>query len=426
MEKPSEILRNYLTLSLQALDSTNSGSEACNVFHEYALYCHTQLDNPEVMQDLQRSERFRSAKLAELEQLESIIVKGDNSDDDRIRVKRERQRVKVWLNIDERDYKSQKTNRDLFLQRSLDNYQLALTAADNHDIDVLRFVAIWFRHAAEERATDTVAKYIGSVPTKKFVKILNQLASRLQDSPGDKFQELLSDLVQRICLNHPYHGMNFVFAGSKTSGGNDKTAMSRHAAATQIAYRLQRHPDLGKTWSKIARSNELYIELANFKTNDMRANMKLSLHKFPAGRHLEMQVPELGIPPITIEIGVRADMDYRNIPLIASFKPDMTIAGGISAPKVLAVVTDTGAVHRQLVSLRQMPSIVIVITIPSSKEALTTFAKTQSWSKCLDRFLTCCIPPRRHVNAIFVSGRTKWCLLTRHAAQSSLSSRQYL
>ena len=360
MEKPSEILRNYLTVSLQALDSKNSGSEACNVFHEYALYCHTQLDNPEVTQDLQRSERFRSAKLAELEQLESIIVKGDNSDDERIRAKRERNRVKVWLSIDDRDYKSQKASRDLFLQRSLDNYQLALTAADDHDIDVLRFVAIWFEHAAEDRANDTVAKYIGSVPTRKFVKILNQLASRLQDSPGNKFQELLSDLVQRICLDHPYHGMNFVFAGSKTSGGNDKTAMSRHAAATQIAYRLQRHPDLGKTWSKIARSNELYIELSNFKNNDMRPNMKLSLHKFPAARHIETQIPELGVPPITIDISVRADMDYRNIPLVASFKPDMTIAGGISAPKVLTVITNTGAVHRQLVRSRQILLVVIV------------------------------------------------------------------
>lgn len=346
------IERNYLETALRDLNGVVRGAEACSVFHEFAVFCHTQLESPDTIEDLKRSERFRKSKLAESKHLEAII-KGNFSEEEKTSAKRERSKAKMWLSIDEREHKDLKRSRDQFLKRSLDHYLLALAAGDQHDTDTLSFVAIWLKHAAEDGANEAVDSLISKVPTRKFVKVMNQLASRLQDITGNKFQRILSELVERICTEHPYHGMHFVFAGSKTTGGNDKTAMSRHAAATQIAYRLKRHPELGKTWNKIHRANELYIDLANFKLDEMRPNMKLVLRKYPPSRAVEGQVPEFGIPPITLELPVRDDTDYRHIPLIASFKPEMTIAGGLSAPKILSVVTTAGSTLRQLVRLEQ-------------------------------------------------------------------------
>lgn len=334
--------------SLKELKGNRQGSEAGRVFHEYATYCYNQLQNPDVLKEIQRSERFRRRKYEEIRNLDQII-KTAGSEHDKRRAKNEATRAKIWLQIDEDEYHRLKRARAESVRQSLDNFLLSLAASDAYETDVLKFVATWLQNAEDAAANDSVSRLIKAVSTFKFAKLMNQLASRLQDS-DDRFQSILRNLVERICIDHPYHGMPNIFAGSKTSGGNDKTAASRNAAAVKVAHKLQQNLSTSKIWGALHRSNELYIEFASLKSKDMVQNTRWALAKFQVSKLLLREIPALQVPPITLTIDIRADLDYGNVPTISSFGSNMTIAGGISAPKIVVVVTSTGKSYKQLVS----------------------------------------------------------------------------
>lgn len=316
------------------------------MFHKYASYCHNQLTNPDLLDEFQRSERFRSKKQAEIRELDEVIKKTEN--DEKLRATSARTKARQWLRIDDQEHKRLSHSREQFLRHSIENYLMSLVASDVHDTDMLRFVALWLEHADSKTANDYVAGRIDRVPSSKFTGIMNQMASRLQDNQ-DKFQSILGRLVERICLDHPFHGMHHIFSGSKTTGGSDKVAISRHAAATKISGKLQKNPDSTKIWTAIYRSNRLYVNLAIEKSAETRAGVKLSLKSLTSGKAIDREVPMLTVPPITISIDPRNDLDYSLVPTIKHFKPEITIAGGLSHPKIVTAIASNGKVYKELV-----------------------------------------------------------------------------
>jgi hypothetical protein len=51
-----------------------------------------------------------------------------------------------------------------------------------------------------------------------------------------------------------------------------------------------------------------------------------------------------------MNIELRADCDYSNVPVIEKFKPEMTIASGVSAPKIVTCIASDGSKYKLLVS----------------------------------------------------------------------------
>jgi ataxia telangiectasia mutated family protein len=128
---------------------------------------------------------------------------------------------------------------------------LCLKACDTYNTDVLRFCALWLEQSQSEIANTAVSKHIAQVASRKFAPLMNQLSSRLLDIPDD-FQPLLFALVLRICIDHPYHGMYQIFAGSKTKGGRDEMALARqcssqYSRSTQEQQTLVQHGSLSIT-----------------------------------------------------------------------------------------------------------------------------------------------------------------------------------
>lgn len=339
-------MSKYLKKALEALDGQTYGDEAGRVFHEFASYCHVQLTSPDFVNEIERSEKFRRRKRKELQDLDNLS-KGTITDQEKHRLRSDKAKVKKWLSIDDQDYRRIKETRDQFLRQSLENYLMSLSAWNQQDDDVLRFFALWLEHADEDAANDAVGRLLGKVPGRKFVLLLNQLASRLQDKDSP-FQAILTGTVSRICYEHPYHGMNYIFAGSKTEGGNDPSARSRHSAATKIAAKLQNDSKTSVIWSSICKSNDLFIRAASAKTEEMKQGSKLRLKNFNATKALETEIPALRVPSLTTIIPIREDLDYASVPTITSFGPQMTIAGGISTPKILTAFSSNGTKHVQL------------------------------------------------------------------------------
>lgn len=276
LERPDEIMNKYLKPALKSLAGSKIGATAGTVYHELASYCHGQLMNPELVAELNRSEKFQRLKDQELKELRAL-AKGSDDEHAKREAKRDISRSSQWLKLDQVEYNRLRKTRQELLRASLENYLSSLSAADEHDTDILRFLSLWLEHAEDDEASSIVAKYITQVPSRKFITVINQLASRLQDRE-DTFHSTIEALVERICREHPYHGMYHVYAGWKTSGGNDPSAQSRNSAAQKIAGRLngqQSDKRVIRIWKSIHRSCELYVHLANLRAEEMKAGTKL-------------------------------------------------------------------------------------------------------------------------------------------------------
>ncbi|KAI9671348.1 MAG: Serine/threonine-protein kinase tel1 [Alyxoria varia] len=346
LQSPDEIMEHYLTRAEQKLKGSSSGSEAGKVFHQLASYCHAQLVNPDNAEELSRTQVFMQRRRDEVKELNTIDSRGMDKDELR-KLGSDKSKASKWLRIDKEENKRLQTRQDDFLRQSLENYLKSLTASDGHDTDVLKFVALWFEYYANDIANNTVVKHFKIVPSRKFTTLMNQLASRLQDL-GDTFQQILSALVRRICIEHPYHGMYHIFAGRETKGGNDKTAMSRNAAAVKIASKLHQSSQ-ASTWTALAQSNEHYIKLACYQDKkNLRSGLNYNSKQIPDFRNVLKEVPKLQVPPITMTVAVRHNGDYSDMPHVVGFDSYLKIAGGISQPKVLKAIASNGAHFRQL------------------------------------------------------------------------------
>jgi ataxia telangiectasia mutated family protein len=54
LEKPDRIIENYLKPALQELGGRKNGNEAGQVFHQFAVFCDQQLQDPDSLEDLER------------------------------------------------------------------------------------------------------------------------------------------------------------------------------------------------------------------------------------------------------------------------------------------------------------------------------------------------------------------------------------
>ena len=263
-------------------------------------------------------------------------------------------KAQLWFGLDDREYQRLKDSREAFLTQSLENYLLSLRACDNYDADALRFSALWLEHYENEIANTAVTKYITHVGSRKFAPLMNQWTSRLLDAPTS-FQALLSAMVFRICLEHPYHGMYQVFASSKTKGGKDQAALARNAAAVKIVNLLKNSRRAAPTWLAVHNSNINFVRFATEKVDEgkHKPGTKVLLRKSPTGLKLEQDIPKLRVPPPTMRIPLRRDCEYGNVPTIVKFQSEFAIASGISMPKILTAVGSDGRKYKQLVrSLR--------------------------------------------------------------------------
>lgn len=270
---------------------------------------------------------------------------------ERNQAEKELSTLSKWDKIDAEEIGNMKQLRKKFLLWGLENYLQSLAASDDHDTDVIRFLAIWLAHSDDSFANSTVSKHAEKVPSKKFIPLMNQLSSRLQDS-DDNFQTILGDIVTRVCHDHPYHGMYHVFASSKTSGGHDSQAQSRQGAATRIAKALESDKSVGSIWTAVARSNDLYNRMARLKDKQFKQGAKLQMKDFEATKRVLREVPAYNVPPITHAIAIRDDRRYQDVPQVQAFYSDLRVPGGISAPKIVVCRGTDGKQYRQLVSLR--------------------------------------------------------------------------
>ncbi|KAH7384291.1 hypothetical protein DE146DRAFT_222027 [Phaeosphaeria sp. MPI-PUGE-AT-0046c] len=357
LAKPDAIMQDYLEPAIRELKGQKQGPGPGQVFHEFALFCDKQLQSPEAAEDMDRIKTVMDRKFQEYTDF-TKLAKTDKSKGMRDAYTRSARRAKTWYDLDHAEYERLRKTREQFLRQCLENYLLSLAASDEYNHDALRVFSLWLEYADTSLANAAVKANLKSVPSGKFALLMNQLSSRLQ-AEESAFQNLLGDLVFRICLEHPYHGMHQIFAiQMKTPTMNredvarakDESARSRQKAAGALASALGKDARSRSYWSSIFQSNEIYHHLAMFKSEkeSTQTGRELPLDRYKESKDLVTKIPKLNVPPATIQVEVRASMDYSNLPRILKFKPNMSIANGLSAPKVITAIGTDGKPYKQL------------------------------------------------------------------------------
>ncbi|KAF8534042.1 hypothetical protein BDD12DRAFT_862201 [Trichophaea hybrida] len=348
LEKPDKIMSRYLEKAIEELRNNESGPEAGRVFHEFANFCDQQLQNPSNIEDFERVSKLKEDKQKEVNELVKLNSKAGGKDG---ALYRELAKAKSWLALDNAEYNRLRDNRDAFMEKSILNYLRCLAACDDYDGDAVRFSALWLGNADEERV-NRAASILDKIPSRKLVPLMNQLSSRLLNEKNE-FQRLLRDLIIRICHDHPYHGLYQILALTKTNP-NDDTAASRHTAAVMIVDHLKQKPMSRVVVSALDSTTQAYDKLAQVKADKKKDNNRMTLSillqkERERARRFERDIPSYGIPPPTMHIEVRADCDYSRLPRISRYESAVSIASGLSLPKVINCVASDGTTFKQLV-----------------------------------------------------------------------------
>jgi ataxia telangiectasia mutated family protein len=355
-------MQDYLLPAIRELKNQKQGSGPGQVFHEFALFCDKQLQSPEAAEDLERIKTVMDRKLQEYHEFTKLSKTTDkNSKGMRDTYHRSARRAKGWYDLDHAEYERLRKGREQFLRQCLENYLLSLYASDEYNNDALRVFSLWLEYADTDLANEAVKMYLHSVPSGKFALLMNQLSSRLQ-AEDTEFQHLLSSLVFRICMDHPYHGMHQIFAIQMKVGAitredavraKDESALSRQKAAAALAKLLSDPTTKSHScWASLYQSNEIYHHLAMFKgeKESTQQGREIPLARYKESRDLATKVPKLNVPPATLQVEVRASASYSDLPTIQRFRSTMSIANGLSAPKVLTAIGTDGKHYKQLVS----------------------------------------------------------------------------
>ncbi|KAF2138836.1 uncharacterized protein K452DRAFT_320941 [Aplosporella prunicola CBS 121167] len=345
LEKPDEIMKHYMEPAIRELKSQQTGRQAGQVFHQFAAFCDKQLQSQETIDDMNRMKQLAERKEAEAQEYDKMAKSARNTAA-RDHYKQNARRSRKWYDMDMKESQRIADSRVAFLRQSLENYLLCLQACNDYDNDVFRMFALWFEFADLGLANTAVSKHIEHIASGKFVPLMNQLSSRLQAEKSN-FQQILTRLVYRICIDHPYHGMHHIFSGHLGTPKDDG-AKSRNTAAKELAKQLKADKKASLYWDRIKNSNMCYHDLANASDSDFRAGRSLPMENYAASKKLTMQIPGHRVPPITLQIDVRHDMNYKTVPRIASFLPRMGIANGLSTPKIVTAVGTDGRQYKQL------------------------------------------------------------------------------
>ncbi|KID73239.1 Serine/threonine-protein kinase tel-1, partial [Metarhizium brunneum ARSEF 3297] len=348
LENPHDIQKTYLGPALKELKREGS-SEAGSVYHQFATFCDEQLQDPDGLEDLARLQNLRAAKNDEVKDLKALI---DSTKESQLKAKYAHvlSKEKQWLELDEKELKRVEQTRSEFVQLSLENYLLSLISSDDYDNDALRFTALWLERSAEESTNKAVMKHLSLVPTRKFAPLMNQLTSRLQSQEGT-FQKLLFELIYTICIDHPYHGMYQIWSGTKARAQQkDDVAVQRVRATEKVAQKLSANKSVANIWLSIDKTSKYYHGLAMERNpNKYKSGAKIPLKDSAAGQYLVSYLARYRIPPPTLHIEVSVTKDYSNVPFISKLEPTMTIASGVSAPKIITAVGTNGIRYKQLV-----------------------------------------------------------------------------
>lgn len=279
---------------------------------------------------------------------------------------------------DRRTVEAFRAAHQAFLETALAMYGQTLASCDHHDHALYRFCSLWLENGHNVALNDLANTIIVTIPSHKFIVLVPQLSARLssagQHGSSDgkhqtSQQQILQDLILRICTDHPHHSLfqvlflrenqpqqpKAVAMSRRISQGSPLVASQiRRAEAVELLIsRILKRSKLALLLQNVSTAIEAYIEYANLPTKkdkdlppvrDIPPQMKI------------LKLKNCPIPVTTLTIPVDKTRTYHptSMVCIKHFVPSYGLVGGINVPKVTTCIGSDGRRYKQLVSTRTL------------------------------------------------------------------------
>eukprot|EP00963_Diacronema_lutheri_P006938 scaffold622_cov335-Pavlova_lutheri.AAC.6 len=384
-ENTQTILQHYLAAPADALKllENNVGPNCCRSLFRLAQYAdflyknlHAQLRSDE-WKSSEAVRKQKSAELARLRERESEIEMSFASGKMKQNALRDIARHLIPLqrqcDLDEGQAKRVMKDRDRYRNIAMTGYRQCLAAGSRYDLQgVFRLCALWLSNPSEAEVNKAMSTAFDRVATFKWLPLVYQIASRTSTLKGDSelhqsgFHQVQHRGLQLIANDHPYHTLLQLYAlknGAEGKGKEAKDQVRGHRFQDAITRTIDRDKILGaqeilegiRSMSnrnhEIMRQMEMLIDGYVLLSN-------IPVKKKETGGYASLTMPRevrsmQGLdyaPVLTAPLLARPDANYHtgSFPTFQCFTEKISIANGITAPKLLQCQGSDGYLYRQL------------------------------------------------------------------------------
>ncbi|KAG4304904.1 hypothetical protein PORY_001579 [Pneumocystis oryctolagi] len=347
LERPDFIMEKYFKSAVKLLNNSKLGNDAGYVFHTFGFFCDKQLESLSVCEDFEKIQKLRKQNSEELAVLDQMINKSSKYDREVLLL--HRAKAKALFDIDDVEFNRLIENKEVYLRKSIKNYLKSLVSCDNYDYNIFRCMSLWLSNIENDNVNKIVYRLIYNIATRKFLILFNQLASRLSENTT-LFQSILHKLVKRICVDHPYHSLFYLISLKYLANKDDKLGLLRKKTVDEVLCELLLSKELGDMLKRFMSLCSAYIDFAVYKVEKKEFGInKIAFSLYPKSSVFLNDIPKYKLPPPTMDISVRNDCNYDDVPIISYYVPYFMLASGISSPKVIECVGSDGHFYKQLV-----------------------------------------------------------------------------
>ncbi|KAG4301276.1 hypothetical protein PCK1_002586 [Pneumocystis canis] len=347
LQRPDFIIEKYFKSAVRMLNNNYYGNEAGYVFYKFGFFCDKQLESHNFREDFERVQKLRKQKSDELAVLDQMIDNASTCDKETLLL--HRAKTKALFDIDDVEFNRLIENKEVYLQKSIENYLRCLISCDIYDYNISRCMSLWLSNSQNEGVNQTVSKLVYNIATHKFLILFNQLASRLSEN-NSRFQFILHKLIKYICVDHPYHSLFHLVSLRYSATKDDKLGLLRKKAVDAVLSELLSPNALGNMLKRFMSLCSAYTDFAIYKMKRKEyGSSKISFSVYPKFSVFLDDIPKYSLPPPTMDISIRNDCNYTDTPVISHYVPYFMLASGISSPKVIECVSSDGRFYKQLV-----------------------------------------------------------------------------
>lgn len=252
-------------------------------------------------------------------------------------------KLQILYKADDSELKKLLDSRKQFLENSALFYLQAAINCDSAE-DVSSFVSLWFGNITDKNLNDAIGVLLQLVSSHLFVPWINQLTSRLDDENA-VYAKNLEPLVCRVCDQHPYHSL-YAIIGIRMMTNNDRISILRSEAGNRIWKSLSRN----KSNRKLLTDTQKFSVNASKLAMHMVSRDKIKTFGFDQVSTRSWWIKELPLlqyPVPTAHIPIRQDGKY-SAPVITAVERKISIASGLSAPKIVKFAASDGLEYRLL------------------------------------------------------------------------------
>ena len=341
------------------------------VYHQCAVFAdrqyHTILRSPDAIKWKLYAER----KEKEIQHRREQILKTQSGSRALKELIYDQEKAEKLLREDTQRYKKHSESLSTFLQQAIDMYSRCLQAADEFDNDGhIRLVSLWFANFNDNDLQDKVRFSIDRIPSRKFVFLAHQLSARLAKPANDLVtgsQDILQNIILRMCREHPFHSLYQVYCLRPSSGASHEGRRSssrldpslplshgeRAAAATDIFNRLRADPSSNQQVVNVEQVCNAYLQWAKRPIRGVVGNGRSGPYEIPSDMHI-LKLNDVHVPVLTVNTPIDLALQYQNCIWISHYERNFETAGGINIPKICYCRGSDGIRYKQLVSIQSV------------------------------------------------------------------------